>query len=82
MVAEVWPESLRVKGAGLLQSAWGFGFFLAAGINLLLSSYSWRVMFFVGIMPALVAVLLRLKVHEPERWTSQHLQAKLPGRNA
>jgi len=79
LVAEVWPESLRVKGAGLLQSAWGFGFFLAAGINLLLSSYSWRVMFFVGIMPALVAVLLRLKVHEPERWTSQHLQAKLPG---
>ena len=79
LVAEVWPESLRVKGAGLLQSAWGFGFFLAAGINLLLSAYSWRVMFFVGIMPALVAVLLRLKVHEPERWTSQHLQAKLPG---
>lgn len=29
LVAEVWPESLRVKGAGLLQSAWGFGFFLA-----------------------------------------------------
>ena len=79
LVAEVWPESLRVKGAGLLQSAWGFGFFLAAGFNLLLSAYSWRVMFFVGIMPALVAVLLRLKVHEPERWTSQHLQAKRPG---
>jgi MFS family permease len=79
LVAEVWPESLRIKGAGLLQSAWGCGFFLAAGINLLLSSYSWRVMFFVGIMPALVAVLLRLKVHEPERWTNQRLQAKPPG---
>jgi MFS family permease len=79
LVAEVWPESLRVKGAGLLQSAWGFGFFLAAGINLLLSSYSWRVMFFVGIIPALVAVLITLKVHEPERWTTQQLQAKLPG---
>jgi MFS family permease len=36
-------------------------------------------MFFVGIIPALVAVLITLKVHEPERWTSQHLQAKLPG---
>ena len=79
LVAEVWPESLRVKGAGLLQSAWGFGFFLAAGINLLLSSYSWRVMFFVGIIPALVAVVVTLKVHEPERWTSQHVQAKLLG---
>jgi MFS family permease len=78
LVAEVWPESLRVKGAGLLQSAWGFGFFLAAGINLLLSSFSWRVMFFVGIIPALVAVVITLKVHEPERWASLRRQAKLP----
>jgi MFS family permease len=78
LVAEVWPESLRVKGAGLLQSAWGFGFFLAAGINLLLSSFSWRVMFFVGIIPALVAVVITVKVHEPERWASLHRQAKLP----
>jgi MFS family permease len=79
LVAEVWPESLRVKGAGMLQSAWGFGFFLAAGINLLLSSYSWRVMFFVGIIPALVAVLMRLKLREPERWASLYRQAKLTG---
>jgi len=79
LVAEVWPERLRVKGAGLVQSAWGFGFFLAAGIYLLLSPYSWRVMFFVGIVPAIVAVLITFKVHEPERWASQHGQAKLPG---
>jgi len=72
LVAEAWPESLRVKGAGLLQSAWGVGFFLAAGINLLLSSYSWRVMFFVGLVPALVALLARLKVREPEKWVRVH----------
>lgn len=69
LVAEVWPESLRVKGAGLLQSAWGAGFFLAAGVNLLLSAYSWRVMFFVGILPAFVAVYAGIRLHEPERWT-------------
>jgi MFS family permease len=68
LVAEVWPESLRVKGAGLLQSAWGAGYFLAALLYLGLSDMSWRVMFFVGIAPALVAVLARLKVREPERW--------------
>jgi len=68
LVAEVWPESLRVKGAGLLQSAWGAGYFLAAAIYLGLSGQSWRVMFFVGLVPALVAVLVRLKVREPERW--------------
>ena len=60
LVAEVWPESLRVKGAGLLQSAWGAGYFLAAGLYYLLSAQSWRVMFFVGLAPAVVALLARL----------------------
>ena len=68
LVAEVWPESLRVKGAGLLQSAWGAGYFLAAAIYFSLSTQSWRIMFFVGLLPALVALLVRLKVREPERW--------------
>ena len=68
LVAEALPESLRVKGAGVLQSAWGAGYFLAAGVNLLLSERSWRVMFFVGVLPALVGLFALLKVHEPERW--------------
>ncbi|MGE5645595.1 MAG: MFS transporter [Acidobacteriota bacterium] len=76
LVAEVWPESLRVKGAGLLQSAWGAGYFLAAGINVLLAGHSWRVMFFVGIVPAVVALLVRLKVKEPECWTPAGKEAK------
>jgi len=68
LVAEVLPESLRVKGAGVLQSAWGAGYFLAAGVYLLLAGYSWRVMFFVGVLPALVGLFALLKVHEPDRW--------------
>jgi MFS family permease len=78
LVAEVWPESLRVKGAGLLQSAWGAGYFLGAGIYLLLSARSWRVMFFVGVLPALVAVFTELKVHEPEKWTQAQRAAGRP----
>jgi MFS family permease len=75
LVAEVWPESLRVKGAGLLQSAWGAGYFLAAAAYFTLSSQSWRVMFFVGIVPAVVALLVRLKVREPERWVEAKSRA-------
>ncbi len=75
--AEVWPDRFRVAGAGLLQSAWGAGYFLAAGVNLALARQSWRVMFFVGIVPALVALLVRLKVREPERWQqARHLATK------
>ncbi len=68
LIAEVWPERLRVRGAGLLQSAWAAGYFIAAGVHALLSNHSWRVLFFVGLAPALVALVARLKVKEPERW--------------
>lgn len=68
LVAEVWPESRRVKGAGVLQSAWGAGYFLAAGLYFLLGGHGWRLMFFVGLAPALIAVLIRMKVREPQRW--------------
>lgn len=71
LVAEVLPESLRVRAAGVLQSAWAAGYFLAAGLYLLLSQYGWRVMFFIGIAPALVALLVRMKVREPERWQQE-----------
>jgi MFS family permease len=30
LVAESWPEEKRAKAAGILQSAWAVGFFLAA----------------------------------------------------
>ena len=76
LVAEVWPESLRVKGAGLLQSAWGAGYFLGAGVYLLLSARSWRLMFFVGLLPAVVAVFARMKVKEPERWVRERDAAR------
>jgi MFS family permease len=68
LVAEVWPEEKRAKAAGILQSAWAAGYFLAALIYLLLSNAGWRPIFVVGIAPAVVALLVRLWVKEPERW--------------
>ncbi len=68
LVAEVWPEEKRSRAAGILQSAWAAGFFLAAAVNLLLREHGWRVMFLVGTAPALVALIVRLGVREPERW--------------
>jgi MFS family permease len=74
IVAEVWPEEKRARAAGILQSAWAFGFFLAAAFNLLLRGYGWRVLFVVGVAPALVALLVRLWVKESERWVKAHAQ--------
>jgi MFS family permease len=74
LVAEVWPEDKRAKAAGMLQSAWAAGFLLAAIIMLALRNQSWRLVFVVGIAPALVALLVRSCVKEPERWVKAHLQ--------
>src|SRR5712692_8723295 len=79
LVAEVWPEEKRAKAAGILQSAWAAGFFLAALFNLLLRGYGWRVLFVVGVVPALVALLVRLWVQEPERWVKARAQELASG---
>lgn len=72
LVAETWPEEKRAKAAGMLQSAWAIGFFLAASFNLLLKGYGWRVMFVIGVLPAFVSLLVRWHVKEPDRWSKAH----------
>ncbi len=79
LVAEVWPESKRAKAAGILQSAWAAGFLAAALVNLLMRGQSWRPIFLVGIAPAIIALLIRLWVKEPERWSKAHQRELLTG---
>ena len=76
LVAEVWPEDKRAKAAGVLQSAWAAGFFIAAIINLLLRDHGWRPIFVVGVAPAVVALLVRMWVKEPERWLKARAEEK------
>lgn len=72
LVAEAWPEDKRTQAAGILQSAWAAGFLIAALINLAMRQYSWRWLFVVGVVPAIVALWVRLWVREPERWVKAH----------
>ena len=74
MVAETWPDRARPKGAGLLQSGFGWGTLLAALIWWGLSRYNflgpqtWRLMFVVGAIPALFTLYIRRAIDESERW--------------
>ena len=79
LVAEVWPEEKRARAAGLLQSAWAAGFLMAAIIALLLREHGWRPVFVVGIGPAVVALLVRLWVKEPERWVNARAEERQCG---
>ena len=68
-VAEEMPDHRRVSDAGLLNSGYYMGTFVAAGLNYLIGAhYGWRAMFAVGGAPALFVAFIRYGVREPERW--------------
>ena len=72
LVAEVWPEHSRSRAAGFLQSAWGFGFFLAAALNLLVKDFGWRGFFAIGIFTLGSAWLIARYIHDSSRWNRIH----------
>ena len=79
LVAETWPDRHRGKAMGLMQSAWAIGFALAALTNwLLVDAFGWRVVFFVGILPAFFTLWVRRSVTEPEVWRQSRLEAHVP----
>ena len=79
LVAEVWPEDRRARAAGILQSAWAAGFLFAAVINLVLGRHGWRLLFLVGVAPAVVALFVRFWVREPERWLQANERERQAG---
>jgi MFS family permease len=71
MMAELWPQHARGKGAGLMQCGLGIGFFLASFIWLFVSGMgpeAWRYMFLIGILPALLTVFIRTSIEESQPW--------------
>lgn len=72
LVAESWDPSNRGKALSLMQSGWAFGYMLAAAITpYILANYNWRVLFLVGVLPALLTIWVRRYVTEPEIWTQR-----------
>ena len=69
LVAETWPDKHRGKALGIMQSSWAIGYALAALVaGLILPWKGWRVVFFVGILPAFFTLAVRRRVQEPEIW--------------
>ena len=70
LLAEAFPPRARVWVACILQSAASIGIVLANSIcgALLAHGHSWRYAFLIGIAPALLTVLIRLGIREPDAW--------------
>jgi MFS family permease len=74
LLSETWPEEARAKGAGFLQSGFGWGTLTAAVVWYAMSSLhplgaeTWRLMFVLGAVPALFVLYIRRGVNESEKW--------------
>jgi MFS family permease len=71
LIAETFPEHARATGLGLMQAASALGNMTAVVLNMMVGAnprYGWRWMFFVGVVPALLTLVIRLFVREPEKW--------------
>ncbi len=73
-LSEVWPERSRAIAVGALITSYQAGVFLAGSVNFLF--HNWRHVFFVGALPAVLVIVLRLTLKESEKWM-QHAHASL-----
>jgi MFS family permease len=81
LVAETLPMNKRVLGGALLYTSAPAGLFLATFVNDLFTrqldviagnpELSWRAVFLTGLVPAVVAMIIRMKVKEPESWSPE-----------
>lgn len=66
------PGKWRGVLSGILQSGYSAGYLLAAvAARFVLPAWGWRAMFWIGGVPALLALYIRSKVRESEAW-QQH----------
>ena len=86
LVSETWPDRVRGRALGFMQSAWAVGYALAALVNYLVqdvAGLNWRFVFFVGVLPAVITLWIRRSVEEPAIWTrAQSEPRKITARQA
>ncbi|HMJ65224.1 MAG TPA: MFS transporter [Candidatus Binatia bacterium] len=92
LIAEVMPDKARPGALGLLQALSAIGNITAALVGMgmakleaqghIAAGNSWRWMFVIGALPALLAVVVFAKLKEPERWVKLKASGELAKRSA
>jgi MFS family permease len=71
LIGENIRPAFRGRAVGTTQAGWAVGWAVAAvcytvTFEFLPAHFAWRIMFFIGILPALLALWVRHHVHEPD----------------
>ncbi|MGZ4457774.1 MAG: MFS transporter [Nocardioidaceae bacterium] len=80
LAMEKIPRERRGFFSGFLQEGYSFGYLLAAVAFLLVSDglgLSWRWLFALSIIPALITLIIRTRVGESEAWQANREQMRL-----
>src|SRR5271166_334278 len=76
LALEAAPPRWRGILSGILQSGYSVGYLLAAvAARFVLPSLGWRWMFWLGALPALLALYIRTKVPESEAWKQHRVES-------
>jgi MFS transporter, MHS family, proline/betaine transporter len=82
---ETAPKRMRGLLSGFVQSGYSFGFVIASlAYGLALAAFpgqlfieiGWRIMFFTGIIPGLLALFIRIKIDESQIWLKKSKEKK------
>jgi MFS family permease len=84
LMAEVIVARHRGKAVGMVQSAWAVGWGAAVLLSTILFSLlpqadAWRILFWAGLAPAVLAIFVRRFIKEPEVYTATRDQLKASG---
>ena len=77
LMAEYVPTKRRTTILGTLQAAYSVGYLVAALLaGAILPEYGWRPLYFLSIIPVVLAIYIRVKVPEPKTWIEAKEQQK------
>lgn len=73
LLMESVPPSLRSIASSFMMAGYEIGYFAAAGAQaLILPHYGWRLLFFIGLIPAFLSLFIRIGVKESPLWLEAH----------
>ncbi|GAC1652710.1 MAG: hypothetical protein NVS9B12_02290 [Vulcanimicrobiaceae bacterium] len=82
LAMETLPPQKRGLFSGILQEGYALGFLLAGAVFALISHFypqhTWRAMFVVGVLPALVIFFIRAHVPESPAWLARTARPLAP----
>jgi MFS family permease len=74
LVAEVFPARGRAQAASVFQASSIIGTWLAGWAAMKMGD-DWRSVYLLGVLPAVLILVIRLFVREPEAWSKRHSQS-------